>query len=457
MSSEKSNANNPIDLARQHLLADDPRALLAEDAAKCGIPHDWFLLRDEDLYLSLEMPNGREKRRRVLDKNNCQRFLNHSYASVKYLASWDACYFEDENRVEAGIVALSTEAGLRRVQQLPGVRLASSATLDINDEELDEVALFQVERSVRNENAWFLRFPDDLSNGCSIEIGTASDRFGIFCRSPRGVGSITLNIANVSINRHDDLVRLVQKVSDSVFFELDTRYDVGLRIADHGRGINRRRFLSSRSASQTLPAVRTPKAQYDEKPMSLYWYGRSSARLPLLEYLAYYQVLEFYFPAYSRRDALDRLRQELRDPRFEPDDDVQLARILALASRSGKGFGTEREQLKAALRACVPEDNLREFIEGNENLHTHMTDKKTIRDVACIHLTDKNSDLISQVANRVYDIRCRIVHTKEEIGETTKELLMPFSKEAEQLMWDIELVKYLAQKLLVAGATKLTW
>ncbi|GAB2870242.1 hypothetical protein GCM10027074_42310 [Streptomyces deserti] len=456
MSTENSNANDPISAARQRLLPDDPRVLLADDAANSGVHHEWFMIQ-EQLYLILDLPNGREKRRRVLDKDSCQKFLNHSYTSVKYLASWEACYFEDEGRIEAGIVGFPGDYGLRRVQELPGVRLASSAVIDINEEELDETALFQVERSADHADAWYLEFPDDLSNGYSIQIGTVTDRYRVFCRAPRGTGNITLNIMNVSLSRHDDLVRVLQKVSDSVFFELDTRYDVGLRLTDSGRGINRRRFMAGRTRGQSAPALRTPKAQYDEKPMSLYWYGRSSARLPLLEYLAYYQVLEFYFPAYSRRDALDRLRQELRDPRFEPDDDAQLARILALASRSGKGFGTEREQLKATLRACVPEDTLKEFIEGNEDLHEQVKDKKAIRDVACVNLADKNSDLISQVANRVYDIRCRIVHTKEEGGEASKELLMPFSKEADQLSWDIELVKYLAQKLLVAGATKMTW
>jgi hypothetical protein len=59
------------------------------------------------------------------------------------------------------------------------------------------------------------------------------------------------------------------------------------------------------------------------------------------------------------------------------------------------------------------------------------------------------------VADRVYEIRCKIVHTKTDARDATFELLLPFSAEAEQLSHDIELVQYLANRVLISSSTSL--
>jgi hypothetical protein len=46
----------------------------------------------------------------------------------------------------------------------------------------------------------------------------------------------------------------------------------------------------------------------------------------------------------------------------------------------------------------------------------------------------------------------KIVRTKNDSRDGDVELLLPFSAEAEQLSFDIELMKYLAQAVLIAGS-----
>nr|WP_143657498.1 hypothetical protein [Streptomyces sp. alain-838] len=131
-----------------------------------------------------------------------------------------------------------------------------------------------------------------------------------------------------------------------------------------------------------------------------------------------------------------------------------MSRVLMLASQAGKGFGSERDQLKATVKGCVTEEHLKEFLESDADFGEHFQGK-ALRSVARIDLKDRKNDLLNQVANRVYDVRCRIVHTKEDGGEMAAEILLPFSKEADSLGPDVELVKFLAQKCLIAGASRL--
>lgn len=72
-----------------------------------------------------------------------------------------------------------------------------------------------------------------------------------------------------------------------------------------------------------------------------------------------------------------------------------------------------------------------------------------------IPVANANADLRNDVADRLYDIRCKIVHTKSDNRNGDTELLLPFSKEAEQLHYDIELIEYLAQRTLIASSGSL--
>lgn len=63
------------------------------------------------------------------------------------------------------------------------------------------------------------------------------------------------------------------------------------------------------------------------------------------------------------------------------------------------------------------------------------------------------ADLRNDVADRIYDIRCKIVHTKNDLREGEPELLLAFSAEAQRLDFDIELVQYVARSVLIAGSS----
>jgi len=127
-----------------------------------------------------------------------------------------------------------------------------------------------------------------------------------------------------------------------------------------------------------------------------------------------------------------------------------------VVSGSGRGFGDERSQLRATLNACLDSEDIRSFLnEYEERIKFFSAKQKRLTDYK-IPLSNKDADLRTPVADLIYDIRCKIVHTKNESMEGDVELLLPFSKEAELLFHDIELIQYVAKKVLVAASAPLT-
>ena len=281
----------------------------------------------------------------------------------------------------------------------------------------------------------------------SAEIGGPSRRF-ISLGPERSMRIITLKIKGaVQSPRHDEALDVLEQVGQSVLFELDLRYNVSISFwplssSDRARRVDAQGNRSpvqriAMEVSQDRPTL--PRNSYPAKPLALYRYARSASNMPLLQFLAFYQVLEYYFASYFQREILDRMRQELLDPRFSAQDDRHLGRLVTLATSQGKGFATEREQLRATVRACVSISSLADYLRESGRTE-FFTGKQPIKGVARIDLKG-SADIRDQVSDRIYDIRCRIVHSKSDATDYP-DLILPFSDEAKALGFDIDLQGY---------------
>ncbi|HEX5205861.1 MAG TPA: hypothetical protein VFW27_38525, partial [Actinoplanes sp.] len=81
------------------------------------------------------------------------------------------------------------------------------------------------------------------------------------------------------------------------------------------------------------------------------------------------------------------------------------------------------DQLKATLRHCVDEQSLRDFIGAEEDRLIFFTGKQAIKGVKNLTLENRQHSIVDQVADRVYSLRCRIVHAKEDGGAMKMEMI----------------------------------
>lgn len=238
---------------------------------------------------------------------------------------------------------------------------------------------------------------------------------------------------------------VITDLASALFFQIDLESGVPLTLVRRDSEQRRPRF--GRVAEEGL---RWPTRTYQPQALALYWYGRSAHGMPLLQFLAYYQVLEFYFPIFSRAEAIRRVTRVLKNPRFRLDSEADVARVLqAVNLGGGSSYGDERKQLKSTLRECLTEEELRDFIQVTPERSQFMTTRNKLLTEMTFNLKRPDADLINVAGDRIYDIRCRIVHTK---ASDEVELLLPFSPEASLMAHDIALVEFAAQQALIVGS-----
>ncbi|MFJ4843894.1 hypothetical protein [Streptomyces sp. NPDC088733] len=229
-----------------------------------------------------------------------------------------------------------------------------------------------------------------------------------------------------------------QRIADSLLFELDAKHGLALSLIpwERGRVPGVARLDVATENTVSFPATSIPR-----EVAALFGFAAEASDNPPFAFLSYYQVLEYYMPLTSKREALRRIRREMRDFAFDVANDASVLRILNAVERS-KGL-SEEDALKILVRDCAREDKLKEFFES-EKTEKHFSSKGPIVGVPSVNLKATNETLATQAAKRVYALRNRIVHAKDDPKYAETPQLLPRSGEAYALVPDVLLARFLA-------------
>ena len=395
-------------------------------------------------------------------------FLDSNFEKWKVLGRKVAVLDTETGSIHAQIERVRGQRGkIVQIKDIPGVEQYDSPALPSANAD-DEEDLFGLSEELegsasyqRSRRYWRLTLSDDRTD-LNIHLGNAPNAVvQIGAEFPRSYNKTTillpptLTIEGARSKKADEAENFLDSVSGSLFFDFDLKYGINWKVAQ--RSLPNDENNGPREEAKPLPPPRIPRSRYSPPAISLYNYGRSSSGLPLLEFLAYYQVIEHFFPVFSRQSAIRQIRQRIRDPRFDADDDAQVNRIFNIANTEGRKWAREREQLQTTVATCFQDQELRDFIQATDERARALRDKDRIKGAEVINLRSHNAEVGNSVANRVYDIRCRIVHSKEDGGQRASEPLLPFTEESDSLDHDIDLIRHIAQGVIVGGSSGSLW
>jgi len=282
---------------------------------------------DSESFIVVSMPNGREKRLTSFSSiENINRILSFEFEKYTFLGEFVALANYSEKSIEAVIRPIN---GMPRSNLHRKIFGTSSGKDDITPIVLEE-----------NYHGRVVR----------VELGETTNAMQSLSRAPYSrSGTLSIKISGINISQHDNSLELLRKISDSLFFQLDLQDGFALSLVRDRRFTGRPPGHRPRQNSDEHAELEFPKIEFDEGPISLYWYGRSALGMPLLQYLAFYQVIEYYYPTYSQEEAKRKIRTILKDPTFRTDRDGDIGKVLTAVSGHGRGFGDERSQLRATI------------------------------------------------------------------------------------------------------------
>jgi hypothetical protein len=193
-----------------------------------------------------------------------------------------------------------------------------------------------------------------------------------------------------------------------------------------------------------LPAVR-----YNDEIVRFYQLGIST-EIPELQFLAFYQVLEYFFVAVSDEALYGRLRTRLADPAFTPAPKHLDNLIKDVTSHSQET--NENEMLKLVLQKYVDESELTDFIRRYEAfLDDKYYTKKRDRFAVETEVKLQPGHVFGNVATVVKAVRNALVHSSDRFQRVGRHV--PFTKSSELVVKEVPLMKFLAERVILATAT----
>ncbi|GIG64000.1 hypothetical protein [Phytomonospora endophytica] len=437
----------------------DSRDKIVERAKAAGVPYKARSYRDPHntsrvrQMLEISIPSGREQAAIFVSERAADLLAEANFEDWVALGDYNAVLDKKMNVIEAMISGPAVF--LKRAIERLALRQTKVATAD--EEYASSVVEILEGETSGSVPDWSLPVTV-ASNTLTVTISPATIRMciDVFWRpdsaGPRDRRGVSLKIAGVSTSRHDEALEILEQYSRSIFFEIDLLAGLTLilsrRPARDAHGIE---FGMQPEGVLKLGQVTN---KYASEAVTLYSYGRSAQGMPLLEFLAYYQAIEFFFPSFVNADIHKRVRIKLRDPRFDVESDSDIQKVVAAASGASQGGQPkEREQLRIALEACLEDAEIKDFITNILDSKDFFSAKCNIRGTQALRFEEKGSgSFVRQVADRIYAIRCRIVHSKESPDNDTQPALLPYGSEAQELVRDIALARFVAQKVIIAGS-----
>ncbi|WP_143264093.1 hypothetical protein [Amycolatopsis kentuckyensis] len=442
-------------MTAENATSDEPSPALkriAERASAAGIKAAWTRWlnpsskeQEGPFYLRVDFPAGRAYRKVTISEDDAPKWERVDFARWTFLGDYDAILDRSSDRIMAVLDRRSDGFGLLS-GPVPGTR-------DISEEDPDLVPIddWESKSGIRKPQ----RFQVDHRSveGLSIVVQKPPPvALRIACSARPHLWSVVLT--GTTTARHDDALRLLREISTSFFIDLDMSYGVAFRLKKDVM----KEFANERTDDEralTTPP-RFPELVHNDDAASLYLYARSLGQVPLLEYLAYYQVLEFFMPQYARQASVYKLRDVLRDPRFDYNDEAALGRVIEMLVDRSRTSSNEREQLKATVLRCLEPGVLTQYLEAHPLGAAAMSDSKRIADVRTVKPKEPGATQVEQVSDRIYDLRCRIVHGKDG-GNGRGEPLRPFGPESKLLAHDLALIRFVAQRVLLTSSGPASW
>ncbi len=272
----------------------------------------------------------------------------------------------------------------------------------------------------------YLQYQENIKDKFILELSSPSIYFNnlIWLRNDIGGHQNSfIQRATLKIHSKDKILTvkeaydILSNIGNAFLFEQDVLYGVPMYLlTENMLNINTGIFGSSKNSK----FITRFSKSYNESSLSSYWYGRTAIDKPLLQFFSYYQSIEYFLPKEEIQNINGKTKKLNEEERF-----IKL------------------------INDNVDSKDLFEYLKGD--VHRRYFSNPELLQSCKIDIEENNLNIVEEAAKRIYRIRCKIVHTKSDYLGSEGEPIFPFSPEAKELRLDTDLVKYVAQKILLSS------
>lgn len=313
------------------------------------------------------------------------------------------------------------------------------------------------------------KFGDLEKDGFTVEIGPASEKFVRFMSvseaaleyvkdrsslyllmNPTIVSDFFSRMQTVKIigSMPDDAQ--AEAIIDNVLFEMS--YMKGLAIEISERWPSRKLRDVGLIRRRVTPGREFPLKRVSYNKNLIKYYKRAiSINDPIIQFLSFYHIIEYFFLQTDDEILYDRMRRVLSDPLFRIKPRYMDSLIMKIEDH--RRSSDETEMLKNVIAKYVDKADIVNSITDIEKLLNKRiySDKYKIFDYEFEKINTGEAHIIGYIAKRIKIIRIFLVHSSDRYER--RERYVPGSDTNAILGQEIHLLKFLAEQIIIATST----
>lgn len=361
--------------------------------------------------------------------SDCYREVGFQYLSrVRNNSVGNTFVNDDENKIKYTIGSASVEYCMFVLNSIAEFKKTH-----------DQASLFDVRMKSRAWQRTFFRHREGEQTGISL---------------PR-----ILNINTLRIECEEDTnISILRKYANS--FEFLFMYKRSIPLSEFS-SIDEMYHLESKGQiirNKDEEIDNAPKRNFNPEVIDYYKMALESLD-PFTSYISYYHVIEHYYDAVFRKKLTETIRDKMTHPDFSYKNETKLYDLAKyikkhMKSDDDSGKGNELESLKYVLQEYVRIDELKNRIGFFDTDAVNYYQSNCVPFVPFIRDKIAWSDtegVTTNIANRIYDTRNALVHSK---SEQTASQYRPYDNKSE-LEKELSLIRAVAEIVIINSSEEL--
>jgi hypothetical protein len=263
-----------------------------------------------------------------------------------------------------------------------------------------------------------------------------------------------LTIENYKRSSPDGINADLRNIINSVLFDFEYSFSISFEAIELNT-LNRR---VPRMKRPSLPVPNHPiqfsYKKYIPELIQYFHLAEKVEQIPF-KYLCYFHIVEYFSDKSAYFVITEQVKQILLKPDFHLKSDTYIGQAINIFKKENEKYLTDKIKLARVLQQFV---NLKEFLEYLEEIKLldHFKQEQTFNcskplKVAALDFTTENS-FIQTLTNRIYSVRCSIVHSNPDFDESKAVPFVHNSENIFRLNIEMALVYEISRNIIIKSS-----
>lgn len=193
---------------------------------------------------------------------------------------------------------------------------------------------------------------------------------------------------------------------------------------------------------------------YKKYNPELFEYIKSAegVRYPPFRFFSFFQIIEYYCDRSTYKLFSEKLKEMMLKPDFHFKIDEYLPKAIKLFRSGAPNIVAERKKIYNVLKEFIDIADFKEYFKDNKSIATSIVFSNKL-ELPKIKFDNVNT-FLNTLTTRIYKLRNSIVHSNPDYDEERAKPLIPTRADLYSIEDEIELIKYIANRITQKSAIK---